>query len=29
VITATRTKDLALGIELSTPILVHADEVIE
>jgi hypothetical protein len=29
VISATRTKDLALGIELPTPILLHADEVIE
>jgi len=28
VISATRTKDLALGIELPTPILLHADEVI-
>jgi len=29
VISATRTKDLTLGIELPTPILLHADEVIE
>ena len=28
-ISATRTKDLALGIELPTPILLHAEEVIE